>query len=195
MAGCWYACAAHPINRPLLYGARACCRSPVRRHATPPAPPTAPTNRLQAPKGQPAVAAAGVERPAGDITTLAELQALPSFRLFAAPVACVRVTNQGEALAGLHASLFALRELRELDLRGNALAAVPPALGNLTALTRCAACVAWAARVHGPARGERAGARCRARRCLRPGSSRPRRRRPQPPQAVPGQQPAERAAG
>lgn len=130
---------ASRLQPAVLCRLRACCPA-VHQHAAP-ATTSRRCCRLQAPKGQPPAGAApaGSERPAGDITTLAELQALPSFRLFAAPVASVRVTHQGAALAAVHASLCALRELRELDLQGNALTALPPALGNLTALTRCVA--------------------------------------------------------
>lgn len=135
-------------------------------------------------------------RPAGDVTTLAELEALPTFRLFAAPVMSVRVTHQGAALAELHASLFALKELRELDLAGNALPVVPSAIGNLAALTRCAgiaatpACLLWVASCDEercvPVLAQQCAARLSEPACACA--------TPVPPQAVPGWQPAEGAA-
>ncbi|KAI7845895.1 hypothetical protein COHA_000628 [Chlorella ohadii] len=84
----------------------------------------------KAAEAEPAAATTGV------ITTIAGLEQLPHFRLLAAPVLAVRVTHQGEQLAAIQASVLALRELKELDLRGNAISEVPAAIGNLTALTR-----------------------------------------------------------
>jgi hypothetical protein len=85
------------------------------------------------------------QAPAGSeaITTLDQLRELERRStavrvLFAPPVLSVCVVRQGEALAAVPAALCKLRELRELDLRGNAIEAVPPAIGRLTTLTRCA---------------------------------------------------------
>lgn len=81
-----------------------------------------------------------------EVTTLAALNKLSGAARFyatAPPVAVVRVTQQGEALAAISAGLCALKGLRELDLRGNAIEAVPASIGNLTALTRRARLLLW----------------------------------------------------
>ena len=64
---------------------------------------------LAAPAGG---AEAGPAGPAGEVTTLAALEQLPCFRVFAAPVLAVRVMHQGDKLAALHRSVLALRELK-----------------------------------------------------------------------------------
>ncbi len=70
------------------------------------------------------------------ITTLAELRQYRAPLFGAAPITAVCVTRQGVQLSAVPCVVWALRGLQELDLRGNAITAVPAALGNLTALTR-----------------------------------------------------------
>ena len=73
------------------------------------------------------------------ITTLAQLRALraPLLPLAAPAVASVCVTGHSLHLAAFPPALCALRCLRELDLRGNAIPALPAGVGRLVQLTRC----------------------------------------------------------
>ncbi|PSC71659.1 kinase [Micractinium conductrix] len=72
------------------------------------------------------------------ITTLAQLRALraPLLPLAAPAVASVCVTGHSLHLAAFPPALCALRGLRELDLRGNAIPALPAGVGRLVQLTR-----------------------------------------------------------
>lgn len=70
------------------------------------------------------------------ITSLAQLRQYRAPLWGAAPITAVCVTQQGIQLSAVPRFVWALRGLRELDLRGNAITSVPAALGNLTALTR-----------------------------------------------------------
>lgn len=90
---------------------------------------------------KPAQEAAVVEDAPTAITTLAQLQRCRSpppllGGLLGPAVHSVCVTRQGAELAAFPAAICAMRQLKELDLRGNAIAEVPAAIGRLTALTR-----------------------------------------------------------
>ncbi|KAL4857990.1 Plant intracellular Ras-group-related LRR protein 5 [Chlorella vulgaris] len=76
----------------------------------------------------------------GTITSLEELRHLERRSaavqlLFATPVISVKVEGRG-SLTSIPAVLGKLRELRELQLCGNAIEAVPSSIGHLTLLTR-----------------------------------------------------------
>lgn len=70
------------------------------------------------------------------ITSLVQLREYCPPLLGASPVTAVCVTQQGVQLSVVPRSVWALHGLRELDLRNNAITAVPATLGSLTALTR-----------------------------------------------------------
>lgn len=92
-----------------------------------------PCGVLLDPLAAPTVAEAEPAAPAGEVTTLAALEQLPSFRVFAAPVLAVRVMHQGDRLAAIHRSVLALRELK---VGAGCRAAAPPPLVGVGARRR-----------------------------------------------------------